>query len=177
MARILIADHQACVRAFVSDELCAEGYAVETAADVESVRQHLGFSPPDLILLDLFLDGPDGLSLLHEFKHQYPGLPVIIFTAYDSYEEDPRISGADGYVIKSISLHGLKRKIAHHLGLRPIPNMVAGAQPAVRSLAGPHGTRRGWQGTASHEELKGATGLVKALQVLFAHVLSTGANG
>jgi len=139
MAKILIVDDQACIREFVSEELIAEGYGVETAADVESARGYLRFSPPDLILLDLFLDGLDGISILHESKHQYPGLPVIIFTAYDSYREDPRMSEADGYVIKSTFLGELKEEIAHHLEFHRRPDTVAEVQPPVQSVAGGHG--------------------------------------
>jgi hypothetical protein len=39
-------------------------------------------------------------------------MPVIIYTAYDSYREDPRVSRADAYVIKSTVLDELKDKIA-----------------------------------------------------------------
>jgi len=139
MAKILIVDDQACIQEFVSDELIAEGYGVETAGDVKSVRGYLRFSPPDLILLDLFLDGPEGVSVLQEIKHQYPELPVIIFTAYDSYREDPRMSEADGYVIKSIFLDELKEKIAHNLKFHQRPDTVAEVQPSVQRVAGAHG--------------------------------------
>jgi DNA-binding NarL/FixJ family response regulator len=52
---------------------------------------------------------------LHNIKKKDPHLPVIIYTAYDSYREDPRLSEADGYVIKSIALDELKNKIANVL--------------------------------------------------------------
>ncbi|MDY6953812.1 MAG: response regulator [Thermodesulfobacteriota bacterium] len=139
MARILIVDDQACIREFLSDELIAEGYRVDTAADVGAVPGHMQFSPPDLVILDLFLDGPDGLEILRQIKDQYPGLPVIIFTAYDTYRKDPRISAADGYVIKSMFLGELKEKIAHHLGFHPRTNMVAEARPPMRNVAGVQG--------------------------------------
>ena len=119
MARILIVDDQPCVRELLSEELISEGYRVATAGDVESVRGHLRFSQPDLVLLDLYLDGPDGIGVLHDIKGKNPNLPVIIFTAYDSYVDDPRLSQADGYVIKSIDLDELKGKIADILRRKP----------------------------------------------------------
>ena len=112
MAKILIVDDQACVRELLSEELISEGYRVTTAGDAESISGHLRFSRPDLVLLDLYLDGPDGIGVLRDIKREDPDLPVIIFTAYDSYVEDPRLSQADGYVIKSICLDELKGKIA-----------------------------------------------------------------
>ena len=63
--------------------------------------------PPDLVLLDLylqspFLQGPEGWYLLAEIKAWSPDLPVIILTAYDSFLHDPRLTLADGYLIKGI---------------------------------------------------------------------------
>ncbi|MDY6838194.1 MAG: response regulator [Thermodesulfobacteriota bacterium] len=116
METILIVDDQQCVREYLSDELISEGYGVQTAANPESVTSHLARSRPDLMLLDLFLDGPQGFALLDEIRAHYSGLPVIVFTAYDSFKDDPRLSWVDGYVMKSFDLRELKEKIAHVLG-------------------------------------------------------------
>ena len=115
MANILIVDDQPCVRQLLSEELICDGYRVAGADDAESVWRHLRSSRPDLVILDLYLDGQDGFKVLHNIKKKDPHLPVIIYTAYDSYREDPRLSEADGYVIKSIALDELKNKIANVL--------------------------------------------------------------
>lgn len=112
MANILVVDDQACVRQVVSEELTAEGHEVTTAGDTESLKRHVRFSMPDLVILDLYLQGPDGIVALNDIKGQYPDLPVIIFTAYDSYREDPRLSQANAYVVKSYILDELKETIA-----------------------------------------------------------------
>ncbi|MBW1676320.1 MAG: response regulator [Deltaproteobacteria bacterium] len=119
MTKILIVDDQPCVRELLSEELISEGYQVAMAGDVESVRGHLRFSKPDLVLLDPYLDGAEGFGVLRDIKGQNPNLPVIIFTAYDSYVDDPRLSQTDGYVIKSIVLDELKGKIADVLRRKP----------------------------------------------------------
>jgi DNA-binding NarL/FixJ family response regulator len=85
---------------------------VHSLGDAKSVKVNLRFSKPDLVLLDLYLDETDGFGVLHDIKEQYPNIPVIIYTAYDSYREDPRVSEADGYVIKSMAFDELKEKIA-----------------------------------------------------------------
>jgi DNA-binding NtrC family response regulator len=112
MERILIVDDQACVRRLVSEELFHEGYGVESVGDAESLKRCLVASRPDLVLLDLYLDGPSGFKLLAEIKKEHPQLPVVIFTAYDSYKDDPRLSQADGYVVKSVLLDELKEKVS-----------------------------------------------------------------
>jgi CheY-like chemotaxis protein len=121
MANILIVDDQPCVRELLSEELISDGYRVAAAGDVKSAMGQLQSSQPDLIILDLYLDGPEGKELLRDIKGQNPDLPVIIFTAYDSYVDDPRLSQADGYVIKSFVLDGLKRKVADVLKPKVTP--------------------------------------------------------
>jgi len=132
MASILIVDDQRCVRELLSEELILEGYQVHGVGDVASVSGHLRFFGPDLVLLDLCLDEDDAFGLFHEIKMQAPDLPVIIFTAYDSFREDPRLSQADGYVIKSMVLDELKVKIADVLKERQAMTAAAKARPPLQ---------------------------------------------
>lgn len=135
MAKILVIDDQRCVRELLSEELLSEAYSVVSAGDSESVMGHLRFSRPDLVVLDLYLDEADGFGVFQEIKRQAPDLPVIIFTAYDSYRNDPRLSHADGYVIKSMALDELKgrikellrHKISPHVSGETIPVSNIGA--------------------------------------------------
>ena len=119
MPSILIIDDQPCVRALLSEQLVAEGYQVEGLGDGHSVRTYLGSIRPDLVLLDLCLDGPDGWEVLRDIKGQAPELPVLIVTAYDSFVDDPRLSQADGYFVKSLDFRDLKHKIRHLLREKP----------------------------------------------------------
>ena len=135
MNTILIVDDQPCVRELVSEELTLEGYRVITAGDAESVKGHLRFSRPDLVVLDLYLDGAEGFGVLRDIKEQIPNLPVIIFTAYDSYVDDPRLSQADGYVIKSIVFDELKGKVADALSRKPAPEEVEVKRQCSQSSA------------------------------------------
>lgn len=121
MANILIVDDQLWVREFLAEELTCEGYQVGAIGDVKSILENLTVSLPDLVLLDLYLDGTDGFGVLSDIKRREPRLPIIIFTAYDTYVDDPRLSQADGYVIKSFRLDKLKQKVADVLKRKPVP--------------------------------------------------------
>lgn len=113
MPDILIVDDQPYLQEFFSEELTNEGYGVVSVNDAESVRGYLRNSRPDIVLLDLYLNGFEGWDLLKELKSEDPGLPVLIVTAYDNYVNDPRLSEADGYVVKSfVQVDDLKQKIA-----------------------------------------------------------------
>lgn len=116
MANILIVDDQLYMRIFLSAELSEEGYGVDAVQDEQSLFAYLNNSRPDMVLLDLFLNGSKGWNLLKTLKTKDPDLPVVILTAYDGYQEDPRLSQADGYVIKSFTgMDGLKQKITRIL--------------------------------------------------------------
>lgn len=116
MASILIVDDQPYTQEFFSQELKEEGYGVVSTGDAESAKVYLKNSKPDLVLLDLYLNGFEGWHVLNEIKCKDPHLPVLIVTAYDTYVDDPRLSQADGYVVKSfIALDELKQKVTEIL--------------------------------------------------------------
>ena len=109
----MVVDDQAYVREFLSEELGQEGYSVASAGDAESIWRFLEASKPDLVLLDLCLEGFQGWDLLKGLKQKEPDLPVLILTAYDTYADDPKASQADGYVVKSfVALDRLKYEIS-----------------------------------------------------------------
>ncbi len=112
MANILIVDDQPHLRELFSLEMTDERHRVCSVNNAESVHWYLMNSKPDLVLLDLYLNGFEGWDVLRHIKSQYPRLPVLIVTAYDNYAEDPRLSQADGYIVKDFDTIGrLKKKI------------------------------------------------------------------
>jgi len=121
MATILIVDDQPHMKDLFSGELIDEGHQVVWVGDAESVRKCLDIFLPDMVLLDLYLKGFDGWEVLHDIKNWNPNLPVLIVTAYDSFMDDPRVSQADGYIIKSFThLNEIKEKINNILFRQPV---------------------------------------------------------
>jgi two-component system response regulator (stage 0 sporulation protein F) len=117
MPKILIVDDQPHLQQLFSQELMDEGYTVVSVDDAEKAEGYVEHSHPDLVLLDLYLKGFQGWELLHAIKQKNSHLPVLIVTAYDSFAEDPRLSEAEGYWVKSfVAFDELKQKIAHLLG-------------------------------------------------------------
>ncbi len=57
---------------------------------------------PDLIVLDISLDGPDGLEMLKAIRVKDPILPVLVLSMHDesSYAERSLRAGANGYIMK-----------------------------------------------------------------------------
>ena len=104
-ARILVVDDHPVVREgyvnlikrqrdFVA---CGEaGTVLETFKAVETLH-------PDLVLLDLWLGGDDGLDLIKSLKSQFPTLRILVISFSDEavYAERALRAGARGYVMKS----------------------------------------------------------------------------
>jgi len=121
MARILIVDNQPHMEDLFSGDLIDEGRQVVCVGDEESVRKCLDIFLPDMVLLDLYLKGFDGWEVLHYIKNWNPNLPVLIVTAYDSFMDDPRVSQADGYIVKSFThLNEIIEKIHNILFRQPV---------------------------------------------------------
>lgn len=113
MSNILIVDDQPYLRELFSQELVDEGYGVETVPRAESVILRLRRSKPDLILLDLYLDGFEAWDVLRLIKRWAPHTPVLIVTAYDNHADDSRLSSSDRFILKSFTdLTELKKKVA-----------------------------------------------------------------
>ena len=80
MADVLIVDDEADIRDIISDVLRDEGYSARTAYDADSAFAAVEAAAPDLIILDIWLQGSrlDGLELLNELKAENPDLPVVM---------------------------------------------------------------------------------------------------
>ncbi len=77
-------------------EICGESAsAADVAEKVESLK-------PDVLLLDIRMEGGDGLNTLGRIKLDHPELPVLLYSAYDNptYVARAVALGAAGYVLK-----------------------------------------------------------------------------
>jgi DNA-binding response OmpR family regulator len=111
MNKILIVDDDAAIRMLYEDELTDEGYEVLTCGEGPRVMHLIEQNGPDLLLMDIRLDGSSGLDILQGIRNRYTELPVILCTAYPAYKYDMKSVAADDYVVKSSDLKELKEKI------------------------------------------------------------------
>ncbi len=102
--RVLVADDDLGICRSLSEILQAEGCVVETARDgVEALRK-LEAAKFDLVLTDVVMPHMDGYDLLRAVQERYPGLPVLMMTAFH-YDKDhiikrSRLLGLDGVIFK-----------------------------------------------------------------------------
>jgi DNA-binding NarL/FixJ family response regulator len=80
------------------DDLTVCGEAEEAQAAMQAIPQ----CQPDILIVDISLNGPDGLDLLKSIRSSYPGLPVLILSMHDeaTYAERALRARANGYIMK-----------------------------------------------------------------------------
>jgi len=120
---ILCIDDDVPLVQILARKLTLDGYHVRTASDRQTIIAELQKRPfPDLILLDVGLQGMSGFDLLEKIrKHpKYGSVPVIMLTGRAGPEDvlHGMTSGADGYVSKPFQFDALAIAIKTVLGLQ-----------------------------------------------------------
>ena len=91
------------------------------AEDAGAALQAVGSMRPDIMVVDISLNGPDGIDLLKDIRSRHPGIPVLILSMHDEsvYAERALRAGAQGYIMKQEAtekvLVALRRILAHEI--------------------------------------------------------------
>src|SRR5262249_921882 len=106
MSTILIVDDEAGVRASLGGVLRDEGYTVDAVDSGESCREQVVRQPYDVILLDIWLPGIDGLDTLERLRERRIETPVIMISGHGNVELAVRATklGAFDFIEKPLSL-------------------------------------------------------------------------
>jgi len=104
---ILIVDDEPDIRQVVSEILEDEGYEVTTAENAEEAKELRRKRRPDLILLDIWMPGQDGISLLKDWQESGAlNCPVVMMSGHGTIEtavEATRL-GAHDFIEKPLSM-------------------------------------------------------------------------
>jgi len=103
---VLIVDDEEGIRETLSGIFEDEGCSVVTANSGEEALDLLKEQNPDLILLDIWLPGIDGIQTLEEIKALRPDLPVIMISGHGNIELAVKATrlGAYDFLEKPLSL-------------------------------------------------------------------------
>ena len=82
MARILVAEDNPTVRAFVERALGQAGHEVVNAVDGLAALTVLEGAPFDLLLTDIVMPGLDGIALALRVTRDYPEMRVLLMTGF-----------------------------------------------------------------------------------------------
>jgi two-component system nitrogen regulation response regulator NtrX len=108
MNHILVVDDEAEIRSSLEEILREEGYGVASAADAEEAMTLLRDAPYDVVLLDIWLPGRDGLEALADIREMTPDArpEVIIVSGHGTIETAVKATklGAYDFLEKPLSL-------------------------------------------------------------------------
>jgi len=88
LARILIVDDDTAVQATIRILLERAGHSVDVAGDGHNALAVFGAGNFDLVFLDIFMPGMDGLEAMRLMHHQQPLTPIIVISGRP-VEPDP----------------------------------------------------------------------------------------
>ena len=105
-SRILIVDDEPGVRSALGGVLRDEGYDVDTVSSGEECLDRATRNAPDVILLDVWLPGMDGLVTLGKLRERQVDAQVVLISGHGNIESAVRAikMGAFDFVEKPLSL-------------------------------------------------------------------------
>src|SRR5688572_12488718 len=103
---VLIVDDEAGVRSALSGVLRDEGYQPDAVESGEACLDRVSRAPYDVIVLDIWLPGMDGLATLERLRQRHVDAPVVMISGHGNIESAVRAikMGAFDFVEKPLSL-------------------------------------------------------------------------
>jgi len=191
VADILIVDDEPRIGRLLADDLTDAGHTAHAVTSAAEALTRMESSPPDILITDLRMDGMDGHELLRETRRRFPGVDVLIMTAYASLETALATmrDGASDYIIKPFRrddallvvsrIESRRRLEAENRGLRGalargLTDELVGSSPAMA------GVRKLIEGLATADSsvlIRGESGTGKEVVARVLHRTSRRAGG
>lgn len=169
--KLLLVEDDAILRDGIMRSLQQGGYAVDSTASGVEANHILSEQEYDLVVLDLGLQGRDGLEVLGRFRAHNKTTPVLIITARDSVND--RVSGldlgADDYLIKPFDLAEFEARV------RALLRRATGApdnQVSIGNLRLDLNGRRAWLGDEALELSARELGVLEILMLRAGRVVN-----
>lgn len=110
MARIIIIDDHPIVREgmaqLIEQRIGHEHSVIGQADSADEALRMVDRLLPEMVIVDLFLNGPDGIGLIKRLKAKHPGIRILVLSMHDEsqYAGRAMAAGAQGYVMKQRTL-------------------------------------------------------------------------
>ncbi len=116
-ARILIVDDEKNIVSSLTGILVDEGYEVAETGDGIEALEMIQADPPDLVLLDIWLPGMDGIEVLKTVKSYRPEIEILIMSGHGTIDTAVKATklGCQGFIEKPFSLDQITQSIAEVL--------------------------------------------------------------
>ncbi len=148
---VLIVDDEISIIDSLEGILSDDGFQVIHAYNGYEALKKIETESPDIVLLDIWMPGMDGIDTLKEIKKIAPNLPVVMITGHGTIESavDATKSGAYDFLEKPLSIDKVMITINNALNFRKLEeenlylrkktiekNSITGTSPAVQKLYG-----------------------------------------
>ena len=148
---VLIVDDEASIRKSLSGILEDEGFNVISSSNGYEALKLIESEAPDIVLLDIWMQGMDGMETLKEIKKDSPFLPVIMISGHGNIETAVKATkmGAFDLIEKPLSIDKVILAINNALNYRRLEeenqylrkktiekHSITGNSPAVMALKG-----------------------------------------
>jgi two-component system nitrogen regulation response regulator NtrX len=146
---ILVVDDEKNIRTSLEGILKDEGYRARGVPTGEELLKQVAQAAPDLVILDIWLPGMDGIQALTELKRLHPALPVIMISGHGTVETAVRATklGAYDFIEKPLSLEKTVLAVRNALDRQRLEQenqalrqtlerryTIVGASPAIQAL-------------------------------------------
>ena len=134
-ADILVVEDDRAFREALCDTLELAGYRVSCAGEGSEALARLDKLKVRLVLCDVKMAPMDGPTLLGKIKRLFPGLPVVLMTAYGTIEQAVQAiqAGACDYLVKPFSREALLEQVKRYLA-PPLEGEAIAVDPASRRV-------------------------------------------
>jgi len=146
---VLIVDDEPSILQSLRGLLADEGFEVLTASNGYEALKVIGSDAPDLVLLDIWMPGIDGIETLKEIKKDNPYIQVVIITGHGTIETAVEATklGAFGFIEKPLSIDKVIVSINNALNFRRLEeenrylrkktiekHSITGGSPPIQAL-------------------------------------------
>ena len=146
---ILIVDDEPSILQSLGGLLSDEGFEVVTASNGYEALKIIDSESPDLVLLDIWMPGLDGIDTLQEIREKHPFIQVIIITGHGTIETAVKATklGAYDLIEKPLSIDKVIVAINNALNFRRLEeenrylrkkmiekNSISGNSPPIQIL-------------------------------------------
>ncbi len=124
-SQILIVDDDSELREAICDTLMLTGYACIEAGSGEEALDVLSRRHADMVITDVQMDGMNGHKLLLNIHEKYPGIPVLLMTAYANINGavEAMRDGAVDYLAKPFAPEVLLNQVSRYV---PVKRVASG---------------------------------------------------
>jgi putative two-component system response regulator len=136
---VLIVDDEPSVRMLFARLLAREGYQVDIAHDGLSALTAVARRPPDVVLLDVMMNGLDGFEICRRLKRDSRTrlTPIVLVTGLNAREQriEGLEAGADDFLTKPVDTHELLVRVRSLVRTKRYTDDLDSAASIIMTLA------------------------------------------